>query len=253
MPSFDLTGRTAFITGGGGGLGTMACRTLADAGAAVAVVARSLDKCEAVAQSIRERGGKAQAIQADVLDTAQITAAMDKAEQELGPIDILINNAGITSPKRLLDLAEEEWDRIIDVSLKGAFLCTKAVAPRMIGRGRGRIINMGSILSARALARRSAYAAAKAGLVNFTRACAIELGPHGITVNALGPTVIVTDLNRDLVAKHPQYYQVIIDRTPLGRLGQISDLEGPLLFLASDAAGFVSGQALYVDGGYSAS
>ncbi|MGF7159394.1 NAD(P)-dependent dehydrogenase (short-subunit alcohol dehydrogenase family) [Rhodoligotrophos appendicifer] len=253
MSAFSLQGKTAFVTGGGGGLGSVACATLARAGAAVAVVARSADKCEAVAKALRDKGGRAVAVSADVLDQAQINAALNVAEDALGPIDILVNNAGVTSPKGLLDLTVEDWDGVVDVSMKGTFLCTQAVARGMIERRRGRIINMGSILSERGVARRSAYSAAKAGLANFTRACAVELGPHGITVNALGPTVIVTDLNRTMVEMQPELYRAIVDRTPLGRLGETSDLEGPLVFLASDAAAFVSGQILYVDGGYTAS
>lgn len=251
-PSFDLSGRAAFITGGGGGLGRAIALTLARAGAAVAVVARSGDRCEAVADAVRAEGGRALALTADVLDRRAVWAAMDRVEAELGPLDILVNNAGVTSPKPLLDLDEAEWDRIVDVSMKGAFLCTQEAAPRMIARGRGRILNMGSILSARAVAARSAYSAAKAGLANFTRACAVELGPHGLTVNALGPTVIVTDLNRDLVRTQPELYSAIVARTPLGRLGETDDLAGPVLFLASDASAFVNGQILFVDGGYTA-
>ncbi len=249
---FDLSGRAAFVTGGGGGLGRMAAQTLAGAGASVALVARTAEKVEAAAEAVRAAGGRALAIAADVLDRAAIRAAMNRTEAELGPIDILVNNAGVTSPKPLLDLTEADWDRIVDTSMKGAFLCTQEAAPRMIARGRGRIVNMGSILSARAVTARAAYAAAKAGLLNFTRAAAVELGPHGITVNALGPTVIVTDLNREMVRAQPGLYAGITGRTPLGRLGETADLEGPLLFLASDASAFVTGQILFVDGGYTA-
>jgi 2-deoxy-D-gluconate 3-dehydrogenase len=250
---FDLSGRRALVTGGGGGLGTASCLALARAGASVAVVGRSRDKCEATASLVTEAGGVAAVATADVTDEASVADLVSWAAGEFGPIDILVNNAGVTSPKPLAELTVVEWDSIMDVSAKGAFLCTRAFAPGMIAQGRGRIVNLGSILSERGIANRSAYSAAKAAIANFTRASAVELGLHGITVNALGPTVIVTDLNRELVRAQPQLYRAIVDRTPMGRLGEIPDLEGPLVFLASDASAFVTGQILYVDGGYTAS
>ncbi|MGN6464743.1 MAG: SDR family NAD(P)-dependent oxidoreductase [Rhizobiaceae bacterium] len=250
---FDLSSRVALITGGGGGLGSLVARTLASAGARVALLARTEEACERAARSIREDGGEAIAYTGDVTDPEQIGKVVGQVAREMGPIDILVNNAGVTSPKSFLDLDIETWDRIMDVSAKGAFICTRAVVPSMMERRSGTIINMGSILSERGLGNRSAYCAAKAALANLTRAAAVEFGPYGITVNALGPTVIVTDLNRELVRAQPELYQAIIDRTPLGRLGELDDLKGAILFLASPASAFVSGQILHVDGGYTAS
>jgi NAD(P)-dependent dehydrogenase (short-subunit alcohol dehydrogenase family) len=250
---FDLSGRVALVTGGGGGLGTLVAKTLAGAGAKVALLARSQDACERTAETIRQEGGQAFICTADVTDAEQIGRAVASVAKEAGPIDILVNNAGVTSPKSFMDLDIETWDRIMDVSAKGAFICMRAVAPSMMERRSGVIINMGSILSTRGLANRSAYCAAKAALANLTRAAAVEFGPYGINVNALAPTVIVTDLNRELVQTQPQLYQAIIDRTPLGRLGELEDLRGAVLFLASPASAFVTGQILHVDGGYTAS
>jgi NAD(P)-dependent dehydrogenase (short-subunit alcohol dehydrogenase family) len=141
---------------------------------------------------------------------------------------------------------------VVEVNVMGAFHAIRAVAPAMIERGYGRIINMGSILSGRGMANRGAYCASKAGLANLGAACAFEFGGAGVTVNTLGATVIVTDLNRELVRTQPQLYARVVDRTPLGRLGEVEDLMGALLFLASPASGFVTGQTLFVDGGYTA-
>lgn len=253
QPGFDLNGRVAVITGGGGGLGTMACEALAGAGASVAIVGRDAAKCAAVQERLAAGNHTSRVFLADVTDPAAVDRLFGEIAAEFGGVDILVNNAGVTSPKALLDLDADDWDRIMDTSAKGTFLCTRAVAPLMAGRGGGSIVNLGSILSERAIANRSAYSAAKAAVVNLTRASAIELGPLGIRVNAIAPTVIVTDLNRELVVTQPALYRSITDRTPLGRLGETDDLTGPLLFLASQASGFVTGQVLYVDGGYTAS
>lgn len=252
-PSFDLSGKTVLVTGGGGGLGSAAAVAFAEAGANVAVVARTRDKCEAAAARVAACGRRSAVALVDVTVPQSVAEMVASVERELGPIDILFNNAGVTSPRSILDLPIEDWDRIIDVSLKGTFLCGRAVGQGMMQRRSGRIINIGSILSSRGLGNRAAYCAAKAGIENLTRAMAIEFGPHNITVNAIAPTVIVTDLNRELVKTQPQLYKAIVDRTPLGRLGNPEDILGALVFLASPAADFITGQTIYVDGGYTAS
>ena len=251
-PSMRLDGKVAIVTGGGGGLGTLAACAFAEAGADVVVAARHLDKCEQTADKVRDLGRKALALAADVTSREQVQAMVDAAVKAFGRVDILFNNAGITSSRTMLDSPDDEWLNVIDVNVKGTFLCTKAVAPVMKAQGQGRIINMGSILSKTGMANRSAYAVSKAGIASFTRSMAFELGPFGITVNALGPTVIVTDLNRELVKTQPQLYGALLQRTPLGRLGQPEDIAGALVFLASPAAAFITGQTLYVDGGYTA-
>ena len=252
MPSLRLDGKVAIVTGGGGGLGTLACCAFAEAGADVVVTARRLDKCEATAEKVRALGRKALAVSTDVTKSDEVRALVDATVRSFGRVDILFNNAGITSPRSMEDSSEEEWLRVVDVNIKGTYLCTKAVVPAMKAQGGGAIINMGSILSRRGMANRSAYAVSKAAIASFTKSMAFELGADGITVNALGPTVIVTDLNRKLVRTQPQLYDALLARTPLKRLGQPEDIAGALVFLASPAARFITGQTLYVDGGYTA-
>jgi len=251
-PSLRLDGKVAIVTGGGGGLGTLASCAFAEAGADVVVTARNLDKCEATAGKVRSLGRKALAISTDITSSDQVAAMVEATVAAFGRIDILFNNAGITSSRTMQESSDEEWLRVVDVNVKGTLLCTKAVVPVMQAQGGGTIINMGSILSQAGMANRSAYAASKAAIASFTKSMAFELGPHGITVNALGPTVIVTDLNRELVRTQPQLYDAVVKRTPLRRLGQPEDIACALVFLASPAARFVTGQTLYVDGGYSA-
>ena len=252
LPSMRLDGRVAIVTGGGTGLGRAGALAFAAAGADVAIAARQLERCEAVAAEIRATGRRAIAVAADITRSADCRALADRVAAELGRIDILFNNAGITSARPFLEMPEDEWRRIVDVNLNGTYLCTRAVAPRMVAQKSGRIINMGSVLSVRAAGNRSAYSATKAAVANLTRALAIEFGPHGITVNAIGPTVIVTDLNRDLIQKQPQFYNEFLKRVPMGRFGQPEDIAGALVFLASPAASLVTGQILCIDGGYTA-
>jgi NAD(P)-dependent dehydrogenase (short-subunit alcohol dehydrogenase family) len=249
---FALNGQVAVVTGGGGGLGSAGAVALAEAGADIALVARNRAKLEDAARAVEATGRRAMIVEAEVSDPAAMVAAAETVVADLGRIDILFNNAGITNPQSVLDIAPEEFARLLEVNVAGAFHAIRAVAPAMIERRYGRIVNMGSILSGRGMANRAAYCASKAGLANLGAACAFEFGGAGITVNTLGATVIVTDLNRELVRTQPELYAKVVQRTPLGRLGEIEDLMGALLFLASPAAGFVTGQTLYVDGGYTA-
>ncbi len=249
---FALDGQVAVVTGGGGGLGSAGALALAEAGADVALIARNRTKLEDAARAVEATGRRAMIVEADVSDADGMIAVAAAIEAAFGRIDILFNNAGITNPQSVLDIAPEEFMRILEVNVAGAFHAIRAFARPMIARGYGRIINMGSILSGRGMANRGAYCASKAGLANLGAACAFEFGPSGVTVNTLGATVIVTDLNRELVRTQPDLYAKVVQRTPLGRLGEVEDLMGALLFLASPAAGFVTGQTLFVDGGYTA-
>lgn len=249
---FALDGQVAVVTGGGGGLGSAGALALAEAGADVALIARNRVKLEDAARAVEATGRRAMIVEADVSDAEGMIAAAVEIEAAFGRIDILFNNAGITNPQGVLDVSPEDFMRILDVNVAGAFHATRAFAPSMVARGYGRIINMGSILSGRGMANRGAYCASKAGLANLGAACAFEFGPSGVTVNTLGATVIVTDLNRELVRTQPELYAKVVQRTPLGRLGEVEDLMGALLFLASPASGFVTGQTLFVDGGYTA-
>jgi 2-dehydro-3-deoxy-D-gluconate 5-dehydrogenase len=251
-PLFSLEGNVAVVTGAGGGIGRAAAVALAEAGADLALVGRNVEKLETTAAAVEKTGRRALVVEADVTDEAQVTSACDRVTKEFSRVDVLFNNAGITSPKLLADMPLDEWRRINDVNVTGAFLCSRAFAAPMIKGQHGRIINMGSILSGRGMATRTAYCASKAGLANFGAALAFELGPSGITVNTIGATVIVTDLNRELVRTQPQLYQRVRDRSALGRLGEIEDVVGVLVFLASPAARYITGQTIYVDGGYTA-
>lgn len=252
LPSMRLDGMVALVTGASGGLGSLAARAFAAAGADVVVAGRSQSKCDATTQSVQASGRRALSVVADITDGAQVKTLTDTALKKFGRIDILFNNAGITSPKSFLESSEEEWLKVLDVNVRGTFLCTRAIAAVMCKQKFGRIINMGSILSKAAMANRSAYIASKAAIAHLTQALAFEFGPFGITVNAVGPTVIETDLNRDLIKTQPQLYEGVLKRTPLGRLGHPEDLAGALVFLASPAASFITGQTIYVDGGYTA-
>ena len=249
---FRLDGQVAVFTGASGGIGSAGALALAEAGADIALIGRNRVKLDAAAEAVMAAGRRALVVEAEVTDEAAVDAAATEIAASLGPVDILFNNAGITSPKRLADLPLAEWQRIIEVNLTGAYLCSRAFAPAMQARKRGRIINMGSILSGRGMATRTAYAASKAGLANLGAALCFELGPYGITVNTIGATVIVTDLNRELVRTQPELYGEVVRRTALGRLGETADVTGVLVFLASPAAGFITGQTIYVDGGYTA-
>ncbi|MEJ8571594.1 SDR family NAD(P)-dependent oxidoreductase [Microbaculum marinum] len=252
LERFRLDDRVAVVTGGGGGLGSLAAQAFASAGADVALVGRNVGKLEETAGVVRDCGRAAHVIQADVTDAASMAAAVETLEAAAGRVDILFNNAGITSTRTLLETEVADWQRLLDVNVTGTYLTIRAFAPSMIRGGGGRIINMGSILSARGMANRVAYSATKAAVANMASALAFEFGPHGITVNTLAPTVIVTDLNREAVRTQPELYEGVVRRTAMGRLGEPEDLAGALLLLASDAGSFITGQTIFVDGGYTA-
>jgi NAD(P)-dependent dehydrogenase (short-subunit alcohol dehydrogenase family) len=249
---FRLDGQVAIVTGASGGVGSAGALALAQAGADIALIGRKKAKLEQAAKNVEAAGRRALIIEADVTDEAAVAVAAKTVLDAFGKADILFNNAGITSPKTLCALPLDEWQRVIDTNLTGAYLCARAFAPGMIQQRHGRIINMGSVLSGRGMANRTVYSASKAGLANFGAALAFELGPHGVTVNTIGATVMVTDLNRELIQTQPQLYQRVLDRTALGRLGEVEDVTGVLVFLASDAARFITGQTIFVDGGYTA-
>jgi NAD(P)-dependent dehydrogenase (short-subunit alcohol dehydrogenase family) len=248
LPSMRLDGQVALVTGGGSGLGEAAALALASAGAVVALIGRRLEPLEQVAAVIRASGGQASVHLADVTQPETLAPAV----AAIGRIDILVNSAGVNSPKPSLDLTAPEWDRVMDTNVRGTFLASQAVLPGMVARGGGCIVNLGSIAGDRGIANRAVYGTSKAAVAHLTRALAVEMGVHKIRVNAIAPTVIVTELNRALVQQQPELYRAIVDRTPLGRLGERDDITGAIVFLASPAAAFITGQILYIDGGYSA-
>jgi 3-oxoacyl-[acyl-carrier protein] reductase len=247
--SYGLGGKTALVTGAGQGIGLEVARRLAAEGVAVAVNGRDAGKLGAVVSEIQASGGHAVAAAAHVETRQQVTAMVELVLSSLGRIDLLVNNAGISMPDAFVDLSEEAWDSQIDVNLKGTFLCSQAVARHMLARGEGgAIVNLCSIASFGGQEGRAGYAASKAGLLGLTRVMAQELSPQGIRVNAVAPSLIGTEMIERIV---PEAFRdrVVLDRTPLGRLGRPAEVADAVLFLLSEGAAYITGASLLVDGG----
>ena len=252
LDRFRLDGRRALVTGGAKGLGRVIAGALAEAGADIVIASRTASECETAAREIANATGRrAVALTADVTKASEVERLAAEAQDALGPIDILVNNAGINVRGASHELAESDWDRVIDINLKAPFLCARAFGPGMVERGWGRVLNMGSILSVIALPGRAPYASAKAGLVNLTRVLALEWAQSGVTVNALCPGPFATDMNKQLL-EDPAKYKAFVEKIPMGRWGELHEVAGAAVFLASDAASFVTGSALFVDGGWTA-
>lgn len=241
-----LEGKVAIITGSGRGLGKEAAFLFAEEGAKVVVGDINYESAEEVAAAIGEEGGEAMAVKLDVTDSASIQAMVDKVLERFGSIDVLVNNAGITADAQLVKMNEDQWDRVIAVNLKGVYNCTKAIAPIMIARGSGRIINTSSVVGVYGNFGQTNYAATKAGVIGMTKVWARELGRKGITVNAVAPGVTMTEMMSTVPEK---ILSGIRDKTPLGRLGEPRDIAYAYLYLASDEANFVNGATIQVDGG----
>ncbi|HEU5359588.1 MAG TPA: SDR family oxidoreductase [Candidatus Deferrimicrobiaceae bacterium] len=249
MDWFDIRGHVAMVTGASKGLGKAMSLGLAKAGADLALCSRNRDDLEATGAEAASHGVTARSYRMDVLDRGSIREAVDAILGDFGKIDILVNNAGVNVRKPVTQLAEEEWDLVLDTNLKGYFLVAQAVAPHMIRQGRGKVINISSILGAVALENQVAYASSKGGVVQMTKVMAIEWAKQGINVNAIGPTYFETPLVAALRGD-PERFRFINERTPMGRWGQPEELEGTLIFLASRASDFITGQTIYVDGGW---
>jgi NAD(P)-dependent dehydrogenase (short-subunit alcohol dehydrogenase family) len=249
---FRLTGRRALVTGGSKGLGKVMATALAQAGADVAICSRTLADCETTAKGIASTTGRrALPLAADVTKAADVDKLVATVERDLGPIDILINNAGINARGAAEELSEADYDAVIAINLKAPWLVSRRVGPGMCQRGWGRVINLGSILSVIGIPGRTPYASAKAGVVNLTRVLALEWAGKGVTCNAICPGPFATDMNKPLLAD-PAKYQAFVAKIPMGRWGELHEIAGAAVFLASDAASFVTGSSLFVDGGWTA-
>jgi len=246
---FDLNGKTAMVTGSTRGLGEVAARALAKAGADVAVCGRNPDDLKRVANRIGAMERHAAGFSMDVTSKDAVHAAVDQILDHFGQIDILVNNAGVNHRVPVLEFSEEDWDRVIDTNLKGYFLVTQAVAPQMLARGYGKVINVSSILGKVALPNQLAYASSKGGIDQMTKVMALEWAARGVRVNAIGPTYFETDLVTQ-IRNDPERFQFINDRTPMGRWGHLPELEGIVIFLAATASDFITGQTIYIDGGW---
>ena len=245
----DLSGKAAFVTGASSGLGRHFAEVLAAAGAKVAVGARRLNLATAVCEGIQQRGGTAIPVGLDVTARASVDGAISEAQTALGGLDILVNNAGVTVAKPFLDMDEEEWDRVLETNLKGTFSVAQEAARRMREQGSGgAIVNIASILGLRVAGQVPAYVTSKAGVVQLTKAMALELARYGIRVNALCPGYMETDLNRDFFASEAG--QALVRRIPQRRLGRPEELDGALLLLCSEAGSYITGSTIVVDGGH---
>ncbi|HYW29332.1 MAG TPA: 3-oxoacyl-[acyl-carrier-protein] reductase [Gaiellales bacterium] len=245
MPELD--GRIALVTGGSRGIGAAICAELGAAGATVVVnYVRDESAAAAVSARVRDAGGRAEAVQGDVSTAEGAAALVSRVESEVGPIDILVNNAGITRDDLIMRLSEDDWRMVIDTNLGGAFFTCRALSRPMLKRRAGAIVNISSIVGVHGNAGQTNYAASKAGLIGLTKSLAKELGGRGIRVNAIAPGYIATELT-DALPEEAR--TAILGNTPLGRLGEPDDVARAVRFLVSDAAGFITGDVLAVDGG----
>ena len=246
---FDLSGKTAIVTGGGKGLGLDISLGLAEAGMDVLVCARESAPLEKVAQEIRSKGRRSVAVSMDVRDNEQVTAMMQTAVEELGRVDLLVNNAGASFHCKTEDITSNGWSAVMDINLKGVFLCCKEAGKVMIDQGGGTIINITSIAGRDGSPFMAPYGAAKAGVVNFTRSLGMEWAKYNIKVNAVGPGPFMTEGAADTLWQTPDLIERRLSSVPMKRFGKGDELLGIIIFLASDASSFMTGETIYVDGG----
>jgi NAD(P)-dependent dehydrogenase (short-subunit alcohol dehydrogenase family) len=252
VEQFRLEGKSALITGGSKGLGRAIADALAGAGANVCLISRHLKEAQAAADQIQAATGqRATALEADVSDSDQVNAMVERAVASLGHLDILINNAGTNVRNNIVDYTDEDWQRVLHTNLSSAFYCCRAVGPHLIERGWGRVVNLASIMALTSLPGRVAYASTKAGLIGMTKTLALEWAPHGITVNALCPGPFATEMNLPLL-ENPEIREQWTSRIPLGRWGNVEEVGAAALYLCSEPAAFVTGHTLYIDGGWTA-
>ena len=245
---YNLESKVVLVTGASQGLGKQFAELLCAKGARVALAARQVAKITSLKEELEAKGGIAYAVEMDVLDQQSISDCVEVVEHELGSIDVLVNNAGVAINKFFLDVTEEEYDSVLGTNLKGCFFCAQAVAKKMANRKSGSIINVSSVLGARPIGTLTTYCASKAGLNQLTATMALELARSGVRVNAIAPGYIETPMNSDFFKTGPG--QALINSVPQRRLGQLEDLDGTILLLASDASKFITGTVITVDGGF---
>lgn len=247
---FDLTGRVALVTGTSRGLGQYFARALARAGADLILTSRNRATLAPFAEEIAALGRRSASVSLDVCDEASIRSAIAEAESAFGHVDILVNNAGMNIRKPALDVTWDDWNRILDTNLRGSFFVAQAVAPGMINRGFGRIINVGSVTCVAGYAGLAPYGASRGGVRQLTMSLADDWGPHGVTVNCLAPGWFRTEQNK-VMYENAEWVDYLCDRIPLKRPGRPDDLDGAVVFLASESSRYITGQTLLVDGGIS--
>jgi NAD(P)-dependent dehydrogenase (short-subunit alcohol dehydrogenase family) len=245
-----LAGRIAIVTGAGRGIGRGIALGYAREGAKVALVSRSAEELQALAAEISANGGEALVAPADVRDSAAVNAVVAQVVAQWGGVDALVNAAGIPMAVPTTELSDEKWQMTLDININGTFFFCRAVAPHMIANGRGTIINIGSLHSFQGIPMRAAYAASKGGVLQLTRSLATEWAPHGVRVNCISPGWIRTPLQDEMVRQGRLDRTPIVARTPIRRIGEVSDIVGPAIFLASDESAFIVGEQLIVDGGW---
>ena len=249
---FDLSGRTALITGGGSGLGFAMAQGLAEAGALVVLNGRTASKLDAAADRLRALGLRAETAVFDVADSADVNRGVAALGGRVGAVDILVNNAGIQHRAPIDEFSDADWRRVMATNLDAPFFMARALIPQMKARGRGKIVNICSLMSSLARPTTVPYQVSKGGIAMLTRGLAVELAPHGIQVNGIAPGFFRTEMNAALT-NNPEFSSWVEKRTPAARWADPAELAGAAVFLASDAASFVTGQILYVDGGFTAS
>ena len=249
MSLFDLSGSIAIVTGGNRGIGFAIAEGLAKHGARVVIANTHAEGGRAAVANLKDQGLAAEAVPTDVSDSQAVSHLVEDVMQRHGHIDILVNNAAVILRKPAEEVTEEEWDRLMSVNLRGAFVCCREVGRHMIDQRKGKIINVSSNVSQVVQPLRSVYSVAKAGLSHLTRALALEWAPYGINVNAIGPGATLTDINRQYFEEHPDDFQARVDQIPMGRIGMPADSVGVAVFLASAASDYMTGQTLIVDGG----
>ena len=250
MDLFKLDGKVALITGAGSGLGRQFAETLSDAGASVVLAARRREKLEETAELVRNKGANAICLELDVTDSLSVTNCVRETTSEFGTPDILVNNAGIAKQAFLTDISEDDWDAVLDTNLKGVFMVAQAVAKSMINADKhGSIINIASVLGLRVSKALGSYIAAKSAVVQLTKAMAIEWSRYNIRVNALAPGYFITEINQEQFADGSAE-EFLMRRVPMSRVGDLREIAGPLLLLASDAGSYMTGSIIAVDGGH---